>query len=74
MTQWGMGSRRDTQKWASNAGNLGEGKSRKMGEKSELLAPDYALLIQEIVDDFKAVAHLRLRLLGHGKNGSHQLA
>jgi len=50
------------------------GIKNRRGENSEQLAPDYALLIQEIVDDFKAVAHLRLRLLGHGKNGSHQLA
>jgi hypothetical protein len=36
--------------------------------------PDDAFLIEEIVDDFNAVPHLDLGLLGHGKDGADQLA
>lgn len=38
------------------------------------LAPNNLLLVQEVVDDFDAVAHLQLRLLGHRKHCTHQLA
>jgi hypothetical protein len=37
-------------------------------------APDDALLIEEVVDDFDAVTHLDLGFLGHGKDGTDQLA
>lgn len=40
----------------------------------EMLTPDDALLVQEIVDDFDAIAHLYLRLFGHGQHGPDQLA
>jgi hypothetical protein len=44
----------------SNAGNEAEGK----------LTPDDTLLVEEIIDHFDAVAHLRLRPLGHGNHRS----
>jgi hypothetical protein len=37
-------------------------------------APDDALLIEEVIDDFDAIAHLDLSLFGHGENGTNQLA
>lgn len=33
------------------------------------LTPDHTFLIQEIFDDFDAIAHLRLCALGHGYHG-----
>lgn len=37
------------------------------------LAPDNPLLVQEVIDDFDAIAHLYLRFLGHGKYSPDQL-
>ncbi len=37
-------------------------------------APDDALLIEEIVDHFDAIAHLDLGLFRHGEDGTDQLA
>ena len=37
-------------------------------------APDDAFLIEEVVDDLDAIAHLDLRLFGHGEDGTDQLA
>jgi len=42
--------------------------------KTRELAPDDAFLIEEIIDDFDAIAHLNLRLFGHRKNSANQLA
>lgn len=38
------------------------------------LTPDDPFLIQQVVDDFDAVAHLNLSLFGHGDDGSHQFS
>ena len=43
-------------------------------DRRERLTPDDALLVQEIVDDFDAIAHLYLCLFGHGQHGPDQLA
>jgi hypothetical protein len=37
-------------------------------------APDDAFLIEEVIDHFDAIAHLDLRLFGHGEDGTDQLA
>lgn len=37
-------------------------------------APDDALLIEEVIDDFNAIPHLDLGFLGHGEDGTDQLA
>jgi hypothetical protein len=37
-------------------------------------APDDSFLIEEVVDDFDAIAHLDLRLFRHGKDRTDQLA
>jgi hypothetical protein len=52
-------------------GNVGQ-EFRKWGTR--LSAPDYALLIEEVVDDLNAITHLYLRLFGHRENGTDQLA
>jgi hypothetical protein len=43
-------------------------------EQQDRLTPDDALLVHQVIDDFDAVTELKLRLLGHGENGSDELA
>lgn len=51
-------------------GELQEGTS----SRREVLAPDNPLLVQEVIDDFDAIAHLYLGSLGHGQHSPDQLA
>src|ERR1044071_5851057 len=45
--------------------NCREESERREERPKKNLAPDYALLIEQIIDHFNAVAHLRLCALGH---------
>jgi hypothetical protein len=46
----------------------------RSGRQGGALTPNDTFLIHEVIDYFDAVAQLELRLLGHGKNGPHELA
>src|SRR6476661_1889327 len=48
------------------------GEEQSIGSRG--LAPDHPLLVQQIIDHFDAIAHLRLRPLGHGNHRSADLA
>jgi len=45
-------------------------RKRADATENESLTPDHALLVQKIIDDFNAVAHLGLCALRHGNDGS----
>lgn len=43
-------------------------------KKAGRLTPDHTLLVHQVVDHFDTVPQLKLCLLGHGENGSDELA
>src|SRR5262249_44840783 len=47
---------------------------REQMERGETLAPDYTLLIEQIVDYFYTLAHLSLGLFRHWKDGTNDFA
>lgn len=51
-----------------------ENGEEKLKFEEEKLAPDHPFLIEEIINDFDAVTHLRLRPFRHRNDGSADLA